>query len=251
MNSLRCSCSLSLIRSRVSSEAPRQHAVTNAARNIKTSATKAQLSMLLRAKSRTQTHSTSPASLACNRNFTDLMSHTHNHRLHQQQPARQFTEQAKQQHKQQQNDKLSLDELTRSHNPLSHNQATKSRPCPNTPFNKPLPLLQCNTPTRSVPEHILHPPYALSSLLNPRSSSHSRTEIEIKTPLQIGAMRIAGQLADHIRNYAGSLCVPGRTTDEIDALVHAEVIRHHAYPSPLLYSGFPKSCCTSVNQVVW
>ena len=40
------------------------------------------------------------------------------------------------------------------------------------------------------------------------------------------------------------------TTDEIDFVVHQEAIRHNAYPSPLLYGGFPKSVCTSVNNVV-
>lgn len=40
------------------------------------------------------------------------------------------------------------------------------------------------------------------------------------------------------------------TTDEIDYLVHQEIIEHNAYPSPLRYGGFPKSVCTSVNNVV-
>lgn len=42
----------------------------------------------------------------------------------------------------------------------------------------------------------------------------------------------------------------GMTTDEIDFIVHHETIRHNAYPSPLHYGGFPKSVCTSVNNVV-
>lgn len=40
------------------------------------------------------------------------------------------------------------------------------------------------------------------------------------------------------------------TTEEIDALVHQEIISHDAYPSPLGYGGFPKSVCTSVNNVL-
>ncbi|XP_043850316.1 methionine aminopeptidase 1D, mitochondrial isoform X5 [Dromiciops gliroides] len=40
------------------------------------------------------------------------------------------------------------------------------------------------------------------------------------------------------------------TTEEIDSLVHQEIIRHNAYPSPLGYGGFPKSVCTSVNNVL-
>lgn len=42
----------------------------------------------------------------------------------------------------------------------------------------------------------------------------------------------------------------GRTTDELDKYVHDLIIRHRAYPSPLRYDGFPKSICTSVNNVV-
>uniref|UniRef100_A0A8C6TG87 Methionine aminopeptidase n=1 Tax=Neogobius melanostomus TaxID=47308 RepID=A0A8C6TG87_9GOBI len=42
----------------------------------------------------------------------------------------------------------------------------------------------------------------------------------------------------------------GMTTDEIDFIVHQETIKHNAYPSPLQYGGFPKSVCTSVNNVV-
>lgn len=40
------------------------------------------------------------------------------------------------------------------------------------------------------------------------------------------------------------------TTEEIDALVHREIISHDAYPSPLGYGRFPKSVCTSVNNVL-
>lgn len=42
----------------------------------------------------------------------------------------------------------------------------------------------------------------------------------------------------------------GVTTDAIDAAVHEYIVSHGAYPSPLLYAGFPKSCCTSVNNVI-
>ena len=43
---------------------------------------------------------------------------------------------------------------------------------------------------------------------------------------------------------------PGLTTDEIDAVVHRETVARGAYPSPLNYRGFPKSCCTSVDEVI-
>ena len=43
---------------------------------------------------------------------------------------------------------------------------------------------------------------------------------------------------------------PGVTTDKIDAAIHHFIVSHGAYPSPLLYQGFPKSCCTSVNNIL-
>ena len=42
----------------------------------------------------------------------------------------------------------------------------------------------------------------------------------------------------------------GVTTDEIDRIVHDACIERNCYPSPLNYQGFPKSCCTSVNEVI-
>jgi methionyl aminopeptidase len=43
---------------------------------------------------------------------------------------------------------------------------------------------------------------------------------------------------------------PGVTTEQIDQMVHEETIKRNAYPSPLNYHDFPKSCCTSVNEVI-
>jgi methionyl aminopeptidase len=74
--------------------------------------------------------------------------------------------------------------------------------------------------------------------------------IEVKDVEAIGRMRRACALASRVRAFAGEQVRVGRTTDEIDALVHAEVIRLGIYPSPLGYANFPKSICTSVNQVV-
>jgi len=62
-------------------------------------------------------------------------------------------------------------------------------------------------------------------------------------------MRAAGQLAARALQMAGSLVQPGVTTDDLDAAVHQYCIEHDAYPSPLLYHGYPKSICTSVNEV--
>lgn len=74
--------------------------------------------------------------------------------------------------------------------------------------------------------------------------------IEVKTAEEIVKMRAAGKVAREVLDIAGQAVRPGITTDEIDALVHQETIKRGAYPSPLNYHGFPKSCCTSVNEVI-
>lgn len=75
--------------------------------------------------------------------------------------------------------------------------------------------------------------------------------IHIKTPEQIEKMRVAGQLAATALKYAGSLVRPGVTTGEINDLCHQFIVEEQqAIPAPLNYRGFPKSICTSVNNVV-
>lgn len=64
------------------------------------------------------------------------------------------------------------------------------------------------------------------------------------------AMRAASQLAAAALQLAGGLVQPGVTTEQLDVAVHDFIIAHGAYPSPLGYHGFPKSICTSVNEVV-
>jgi len=63
-------------------------------------------------------------------------------------------------------------------------------------------------------------------------------------------MRVAGRLAAQATQLAGEHCKPGVTTDEIDRVVHEFLCDHGAYPSTLGYKGYPKSCCTSLNEVI-
>ncbi len=66
----------------------------------------------------------------------------------------------------------------------------------------------------------------------------------------IERMRIAGRIAAQAMAAGAAIIAPGVTTDEIDAVVHDFIVDHGAYPSTLGYRGFPKSCCTSVNEVI-
>ena len=63
-------------------------------------------------------------------------------------------------------------------------------------------------------------------------------------------MREAGAIACEAMHEAGRAVRPGVTTDELDRIVHTYILDHGAYPSTLGYRGFPKSCCTSVNEVI-
>nr|XP_045614459.1 methionine aminopeptidase 1D, mitochondrial-like isoform X2 [Procambarus clarkii] len=98
--------------------------------------------------------------------------------------------------------------------------------------------------TREVPSHIPCPPYAQTG--EPSSAPSSP---EIKANYQVQAMKESCYLARSILNIVGENIQVGMTTDDIDKLVHTKIIASGAYPSPLNYLGFPKSVCTSVNNV--
>jgi methionyl aminopeptidase len=74
--------------------------------------------------------------------------------------------------------------------------------------------------------------------------------IEIKSQKEIDAMRVACQMAAETLLLVGEKLRVGMTTEEINQIVHEDTIRRNAYPSPLNYHGFPKSVCTSVNEIV-
>lgn len=76
------------------------------------------------------------------------------------------------------------------------------------------------------------------------------TGSEVKDAETIEKMRAAGRLAAQARELVGSHVAPGITTDELDRIGHEFLCDHGAYPSTLGYRGFPKSLCSSVNEVI-
>jgi methionyl aminopeptidase len=74
--------------------------------------------------------------------------------------------------------------------------------------------------------------------------------MQFLTKDEIPKMRAACRLAAQTLQYAGQFVKPGVTTNEIDKIVHEYTIAHKALPAPLGYNGFPKSVCTSINQVI-
>jgi methionyl aminopeptidase len=100
------------------------------------------------------------------------------------------------------------------------------------------------SPMRSVPPHIERPTYADTGEVERWS------EPRVKSPEIIERMRHAGSMAAEVLRLAGEMVRPGVTTDEIDVYVHELCVERGAYPSPLNYHGYPKSVCTSANEVI-
>ncbi len=74
--------------------------------------------------------------------------------------------------------------------------------------------------------------------------------MQILTQDELPKMRAACRLAAKTLKYASQFIQEGMTTNEIDRLVHAFTIENGAIPAPLDYHGFPKSVCTSINEVI-
>ena len=100
------------------------------------------------------------------------------------------------------------------------------------------------SPERTVPSHIAKPNYV--GLDEPPKY----TGADAFDSATVTRIRRAGQLAADTMVATGELIRPGVTTDELDAFAHDYLIRRGAYPSCLRYKGFPKSICTSVNEVI-
>jgi methionyl aminopeptidase len=128
--------------------------------------------------------------------------------------------------------------------------------------------------SRTVPDHILRPPYAMKPAQ--KEEKHTGEPPGPHFKIVEGSesetrLREAAKLAKKVKEYAGSLvqvlpfsltlfyfCIDlclllcsqvGRTTNEIDSAVHDYIVSHNAYPSPLLYQDFPKSICTRYSPL--
>jgi methionyl aminopeptidase len=100
-----------------------------------------------------------------------------------------------------------------------------------------------------VPKRIPRPPYADTGRV-PISPQFTEHILIFDDDESKHAMRQAGRLARHVLQVACQAAKVGVTTDAIDGLVHDTIIQHGAYPSPLNYQGFPKSLCSSINEVI-
>ena len=125
-------------------------------------------------------------------------------------------------------------------------ELTKQNPIKPHPKQPPrlIPPSPDNLPT-------FFPSYAHSGNVGVPQLPHDTVLLHDEASVQ--RMKKAAQLARRLLDYVchPSVAKVGRTTEEIDKLLHEACLKHGAYPSPLNYSGFPKSVCSSINEVVW
>jgi methionyl aminopeptidase len=99
-------------------------------------------------------------------------------------------------------------------------------------------------PERDVPRHIPRPEYV--GRREPRPDTHG----DVYTPAEVESIRESGRIAAGAVAAVGAAIRPGITTDELDAIAHRYLVERDAYPSTLRYRGYPKSSCTSINEVI-
>src|SRR5699024_8532810 len=100
------------------------------------------------------------------------------------------------------------------------------------------------TPRRNVPSSIVRPEYVDRPAPQPEPGNG------VRSPEVIESMRTASRIAAQALEEGGKAVKPGNTTDDVDRVVHEFLVDNGAYPSTLGYRHFPKSCCTSLNEVI-
>ncbi|EQC40262.1 methionyl aminopeptidase [Saprolegnia diclina VS20] len=106
------------------------------------------------------------------------------------------------------------------------------------------------TPMKTVPDHIQKPDYAVSGIPVSEQAADRSNKIPVYSADEIAGIREACRIGREVLDIAGRSIRIGMTTNEIDEIVHAACMEREVYPSPLNYYHFPKSVCTSVNEVI-
>ncbi|KKA26786.1 hypothetical protein TD95_003159 [Thielaviopsis punctulata] len=123
-------------------------------------------------------------------------------------------------------------------------------PFPTFSYSGSLRPLYPLSPHRTVPKSIPHPDWAYDGIPKYNRSMLRPNRIEILDKKGQDSMRKVCRLAREVLDIAAAAAVPGVTTDYIDEVVHKACIERNSYPSPLNYNHFPKSVCTSPNEVI-
>jgi methionyl aminopeptidase len=137
-----------------------------------------------------------------------------------------------------------------------HKKAHKSQttghfnPFPTFPYTGTLRPVYPLSAKREVKKGIKHPDYAKDGIPRSEQVFVNRNKIAILTKEEQDGMRKVCRLAREVLDIAAAAAKPGVTTDYIDEIVHNACMERDSYPSPLNYCHFPKSVCTSVNEVI-
>ncbi len=123
-------------------------------------------------------------------------------------------------------------------------------PFPNYFFTGNLRPVYPLSAKRLVPESIEKPDWAEGGRPISEMELRGSHKIEALSPQEISKMRKVCKIGREVLEEGRKAAKVGVTTDEIDRVVHDACIERGAYPSPLNYHNFPKSCCTSVNEVI-
>jgi methionyl aminopeptidase len=134
------------------------------------------------------------------------------------------------------------DSAIRSNDPCWCGSGRKYKRCHRALEGKVLPGRV--SPMRAVPEGIVPTPYYRTGRVE------RAPEPMVKTPDVIARMRRAGRVAAEVLAVTGAAVAPGVTTEELDVVAHEAYIERGSFPSTLNYHGYPKSICTSVNEVI-
>jgi len=134
-----------------------------------------------------------------------------------------------------------------------HRGASRSRDMPGFAYTGPLRPHRIS-PLRHVPDHIPRPDYADRDDGRPVQEMQSRQQKHAGVIAwegeDLAGIREVCRLAREVLDLAHAAVKPGVTTDEIDRIVHDACVERNAYPSPLNYFSFPKSVCTSINEII-
>ncbi|KAL8727348.1 MAG: hypothetical protein Q9166_006116 [cf. Caloplaca sp. 2 TL-2023] len=141
--------------------------------------------------------------------------------------------------------KSSLQGLSLNPNPVTG----AYNPFPTHPFTGSVRPVYPLSAKRTVPKSIRHPDWAETGI--PKGERRlNRSKIDILDAKGQDAMRKVCRLARQVLDITAAELKPGITTDYLDEVCHKACIERNSYPSPLNYNHFPKSLCTSPNEVV-
>ncbi|UPX13849.1 Methionyl aminopeptidase [Ascochyta rabiei] len=132
----------------------------------------------------------------------------------------------------------------------SQNATGHFNPFPTFPYTGTLRPVYPLSPKREVKKSVKLPDYSKDGIPRSEQVFVNRNKIAILTKEEQDGMRKVCRLAREVLDIAAAAAKPGVTTDYIDEIVHNACMERDSYPSPLNYCHFPKSVCTSINEVI-